>query len=126
MKPLSARQKKFLYSNLVYGKLRVFAKPCYDLILGSILIVERVIDFFIPKDDSNISDITLIIKTFERHYAVTRLVKSIKRRYPMARIGVVNDSRKPKNDWMGWKISSCPTTLASLAGRNATTLEFRK
>ena len=35
MKPLSARQKNFLYSNLVYGKLRVLAKPCYDLILGS-------------------------------------------------------------------------------------------
>ena len=47
----------------------------------------------------------------------TRLVKSIKRRYPMAKILVVNDSRNPKNDWMGWKISSCPTTLASrLAG----------
>ena len=96
MNPLSARQKNFLYSNLVYGKLRVFAKPCYDLILGSILIVERVIDFFFPKDDSNISDVTLIIKTFERHYAVTRLVRSIKRRYRQANILVVNDSKNPK------------------------------
>ena len=36
------------------GKLHVLAKPCYDLILEAqkkLLIVERVIDFFIPKDD---------------------------------------------------------------------------
>ena len=118
MKPLSARQKNFLYSNLVYGKLRVLAKPCYDLILGSILIVERVIDFFIPKDDSNISDITLIIKTFERHYAVTRLVKSIKRRYPMAKILVVNDSRNPKK-LDGVENLIMPYDTGISAGRNA-------
>ena len=118
MKPLSARQKNFLYSNLVFGKLRVLAKPCYDLILGSILIVERVIDFFIPKDDSNISDITLIIKTFERHYAVTRLVKSIKRRYPMAKILVVNDSRKPKK-LDGVENLIMPYDTGISAGRNA-------
>ncbi len=96
MNPLSARQKNFLYSNLVYGKLRVFAKPCYDLILGAILVFERIIDFCAPKDDSDISNLTIIIKTFERHYAVTRLVKSIKRRYRQANILVVNDSKNPK------------------------------
>ncbi len=118
MKPLSARQKNFLYGKLVYGRLRVLAKPCYNLIIGSILLFNRVIDFFVPKDDSDISDITIVIKTFERPYAVKRLVRSIKRRYPKANILVVNDSKNPSSlDGVDNLIMPYDTGIS--AGRNA-------
>ena len=118
MNPLSARQKSFLYGKLVYGRLCVLAKPCYDLTIGLILLFDRVIDFFVPKDDSDISDITIVIKTFERPYAVKRLVRSIQRRYPRANILVVNDSKNPgKLD--GAENLIMPYDTGISAGRNA-------
>ena len=95
MRALSAEQKQFLYRECAFGRLRFIAKPCYDFIIGTILWVNRLLDFFVPKDRSDIGDLTLIIKTFERPYPVLRLVKSIKRRYPATRILVVNDSKDP-------------------------------
>ncbi len=118
MNPLSARQKEFLYSKLVYGKLRILAKPCYDLILGAILVFERIADFFAPKDDSSISDLTIVIKTFERPYAVKRLVRSIQRRYDQANILVVNDSKNPAR-LDGVENLIMPYDTGISAGRNA-------
>ncbi len=118
MNPLSARQKNFLYSKLVYGRLRVLAKPCYDLILGAILVFEWIVDFFVPKDDSDISDLTIVIKTFERPYAVKRLVRSIKRRYDRANILVVNDSKNP-SQLDGVENLIMPYDTGISAGRNA-------
>ncbi len=118
MKPLSPQQKIFLYEKLVYGRLGVLAKPCYDLVLGAILVFERMVDLFAPKDDSDIRDLTIVIKTFERPYAVRRLVRSIQRRYRQARILVVNDSKNPsKLDGVENLIMPYDTGIS--AGRNA-------
>jgi hypothetical protein len=79
MKPLSSRQKNFLYQELAYGGFRWIAKPVYDLLMGTQLLCHRMGDWFHGKDKSDISSVTAIIKTFERPYAVKRLVRSIRR-----------------------------------------------
>ncbi len=118
MNPLSARQKNFLYGKLVYGKLRFLARPCYDMVIGSMLALERIVDFFAPKDHSDIGGLTLVIKTFERPYAVRRLVRSIKRRYPKANILVVDDSKNPARP-DGVENLIMPYDTGISAGRNA-------
>lgn len=95
MKALSKKQKVFFYQQCVYGRLRWLAKPCFDLIINSQLIINRLLDSFSLKDKSDLNELTLLIKTFERPYAVKRLVKSIRRRYPSIKIVVVDDSREP-------------------------------
>lgn len=97
MQPLSTRQKQFLYHHCVYGALRPVAKPLYDALMATILSANRLLDGFSRTDRADISSLTLIIKTFERPYAVRRLVKSIKRLYADANIIVVDDSREPGN-----------------------------
>lgn len=117
MQALSKTQKVFLYKQCVYGRLRWLAKPCFDLLLNSQLLVNRIFDTFAPKDNSDLSNLSLLIKTFERPYAVKRLVKSIKRRYPNIKIIVVDDSRKPINI-DGVKMIHLPFDSGASLGRN--------
>ncbi len=93
MKPLSTKQKDFFYRELVFGNLRFIAKPIYDFCVGSILLWERGLDLFSVKDSSDISSLTIVIKTFERDKSLKRLLASIRRRYPSVEIIVVNDSK---------------------------------
>ena len=95
MNPLSQKQKKFLYEQFAFGRFRWIAKPIYDLLMGSLLTWHRLEDVFAGSDQGDVSDLTAVIKTFERPYAVKRLVKSIKRRYPNLKIVVVDDSKVP-------------------------------
>ncbi len=97
MKPLSVKQKEFLYGEVAFGRFRWIAKPFYDALMGLELSFHRLGDLFHPRDKSDLSDLTIIIKTFERPYAVKRLVKSIQRRYPDIKIMVVDDSKNPGN-----------------------------
>ena len=124
MKALTTRQKEFLYRELVYGKFRIIAKPCYDAILGAILLGNRLRDLFYKKDQSDISDLTILIKTFERRRAVRRLVRSIRRRYPQASIVVVDDSREPK-PIDGVTTILLPYDSGASAGRNAALDQIR-
>ena len=75
MKPLTAKQKDFLYQEVAFGRYRWFAKPLYDLLMGAELWWHRLEDLLHGKDKSDVSSVTAIIKTFERPYAVKRLVK---------------------------------------------------
>jgi glycosyltransferase involved in cell wall biosynthesis len=118
VRALSFNQKESLYKSCVYGRLRFIAKPGYDFIIGLILFGNRIIDLFHQKDRTDISDLTIIIKTFERHKAVQRLVYSIKRRYPEAIILVVNDSKEPE-DIDGVDNLILPYDVGISAGRNA-------
>lgn len=128
MKPLSQIQKVFLYGTLSFGRLRWLAKPIYDGLLGLELLWHRLEDCFHAKDKADVSSITAIIKTVERPYAVKRLVKSIRRRYPSLKAIVVDDSRELTilNDVY---MITMPYNTGILAGRNqaldeATTLYF--
>jgi len=95
MRPLAHRHKQFLYQKLAFGRLRWVAKPIYDLLIGTELTWHRIEDSFHSKDKRDISDLTAVIKTFERPYAVRRLLNSIRRRYPDLDVMVVDDSREP-------------------------------
>lgn len=95
MKSLTPEQKMFLYGNMVYGRFWWIAKPIYDLVLGAELLFHRIEDLFFPKDHGDVSQLTAVIKTFERPYAVKRLVNSIRRQYPDLIIFVVDDSKEP-------------------------------
>lgn len=63
------------------------------------------------------NDVTFLIKTFERPDCLQRLVASIKRRYEMARILVVDDSRKP-TFLPGVQTLTLPYDSGISAGRN--------
>jgi hypothetical protein len=95
VKPLGQRQKAFLYGNLVHGRLRPVAKPLYDAIIGGELAAHRLVDSFRRPEQGGVERLTAVIKTFERPYAVRRLVRSIRRRYPGLAVLVVDDSRHP-------------------------------
>ncbi len=117
MKPLTAKQKDFLYQEVAFGRNRWFAKPLYDLLMGAELWWHRLEDLFHGKDKSDVSSVTAIIKTFERPYAVNRLVKSIRRRYPDLQVIVVDDSREP--GWIdGVHNISMPYNTGISMGRN--------
>lgn len=62
--------------------------------MAILLLCHRITDWFHTKDNADTKKLTAIIKTFERPYAVKRLVKTIKRRYPSLHIIVVDDSKQ--------------------------------
>ena len=95
MKPLTIKQKDFLYREVAFGKYRFIAKPLYELLIGSILLWERFLDFLALPDNANPDSLTIIIKTFERHYVLEQLMRSIRRKYPDIAVIVANDSKKP-------------------------------
>ena len=117
MKQLSSRQKDFLYNEVARGRLRWVAKPFYDALIGTELLFHRFIDLFSAKDQSDVSSVTAIIKTFERPYAVKRLVRSIKRRYPGLAVIVVDDSKKAVSI-KGVELLRMPYDTGISAGRN--------
>ncbi len=94
------------------------AKPAYRIALNASLAWHRLIDSFFPKDRGDITDITLIIKTFERPYALKRLISSIQRRYASIKIIVVDDSKQPV-DIEGVELIKLPYDSGISAGRNA-------
>ena len=71
--------------------------------------ISEILDFLTYREKVNInfvsianmlSDITILIKTFERPEYLDRLIKSIKLYYPNIKIIVADDSRNPivRND----------------------------
>ncbi len=117
MRALSVKQKQFFYTQAVFGKLRFIAKPLYDALIGALLIGNRFLDYFSPLDTADISELTLVIKTFERNKSVIQLIKSIKRRYPSAKIMVVNDSQHPI-EFEGVENLILPYDVGISVGRN--------
>lgn len=90
--------KRFLYNTSLHGVLRPFAKPVYNGLITMELFFEHLLHkpMTADRDLSFInSNLTAIIKTFERPKVLRRLVKSIRVMYPQMKVIVVDDSRDP-------------------------------
>lgn len=94
MKKLREFIKLRLYSNSI---LRPLIRCLYVLIVTTELFFERVLDVFYQKpcDQGDYSDVTAVIKTFERPHKLQRLLKSIRRTFPDLKIIIVDDSKEP-------------------------------
>lgn len=112
--------KHSLYRAMTRGALRPLAKPAYDLVISLELAWERLLDGasqpHIPSWLN--SQLTAMIKTFERPQALRRLVASIRRRYPNLPVVVVDDSRQP-SALAGVDLVTLPFDSGVSAGRNA-------
>lgn len=77
--------------------LRPVIRFSYDCIVSAELLYERTLDVFHEKpcDQADYSNVTAVIKTFERPHKLQRLLKSIKRTFPELKIIVVDDSLHP-------------------------------
>lgn len=80
------------------GSLRMLVAPLYGLIVNVEFVYERVLDaiFSRPCHDTELDQLTALIKTFERPKKLKCLIRSIRRRYPRLKIIVVDDSREPE------------------------------
>lgn len=120
MKPLTTSQKRFIYETLVYGRLRVIARPIYDLVIAGELAAQRCADLAVPRKDADtglLDQLTMVIKTFERSRLAARLIRSIRRHYPRSTIVVVDDSREPTR-FDGVENLHLPYNSGISAGRN--------
>lgn len=95
MKPLTARQKAWLLDRFAFGKGRRLAKPFYEGLIHTLMLGHQLDDRLHDKDVSDVSDLTAVIKTFRRPYALTRLVASIQRLYPDLTVLIADDSATP-------------------------------
>ena len=118
MKPLPSKINEFIHREFVYGKYRFLGRPSYVLCMWGILFWERFLDIFAARDDASLAALTILIKTFERDKSVSKLVCSIKRKYPEAAVVVVNDSKEPKR-LDGVHNLIMPYDSGVSAGRNA-------
>ena len=92
------RRQRIRYK-VTHGWLRFGAKPSYGIIIRQQLALQRAIDS-IPvlgsaKESDLITQLSALIKTFERPVVLNRLMDSILRLYPMLHVIVVDDSRQP-------------------------------
>lgn len=126
VKPLSPRQKEFIWGQLVEGPLRPLARVTYDGIIAAELLRHRLVDAVAALGSPSSSTapaaptdhLTAVIKTFERPRTAARLVRSIRRRYPGLPVIVVDDSAEPTH-FDGVENLHLPYNSGISAGRNA-------
>lgn len=96
---LPSRIKERLRAEITRGLLRRPAAIAYELVIAQELAAVRALDAFATNDGERgaerLDDVTAVIKTFERPYALRRLLASIRRRFPSLRVVVVDDSKSP-------------------------------
>ncbi len=117
MNLLTPKLKNHIYKKWVFGRYRRYAKPVYDAVITAELAGYRLLSWVRSVDHPDPSKLTIIIKTFERADALSRLVTSIQRRYPTLPIVVVDDSQEPK-PVAGVKTIIMPFDSGISAGRN--------
>lgn len=105
--------------HLKRGKLRFIGKPLYQVLIGLELRFVRLLDRQSTLEDTPLvnSELTAVIKTFERPKTLKRLVESIKRTYPDMKVIVVDDSKEPSN-LKGVETILMPYNSGISAGRN--------
>jgi glycosyltransferase involved in cell wall biosynthesis len=120
---LFQREKKtFLRRHFVEGRGRVIGRPLYRAFTGLELAAERAADRLIGRahgDAARVNEqLTAVIKVFERHDDLRRLLASIRRFYPDLQIIVVDDSREPQPQ-PDVQTITLPFNSGLSAGRNA-------
>jgi len=111
---------KQLLHHLKRGRLAVIGQPLFWSMVILELLYERLMDSILKRpyeSDLVNSELTAIIKTFERPKELRRLVKSIRRFYPTMKIIVVDDSREPTH-LEGVETIALPYDSGVSAGRN--------
>lgn len=101
---------------LVESRLRGIAHPVHAGAVAAELALVRLADAF--RRPRAVSDLTAMIKTFERPRLVRRLVNSLRRLYPEMPIIVADDSREPIR-LPGVETVSLPFDSGVSAGRQA-------
>lgn len=101
-----------------YGRLRFLGRITYNLTIAAELAWHRLTDFGKTSSPDSLDDVTAVIKTFERPRILKRLIRSIRRFYPLLKIVVADDSRKP-TAIPGVETVILPFDSGVSAGRNA-------
>ena len=117
--------KQFLHCHMkrlkpifLYGRGSFIAKFIYRSIISFELFIESLIDSIAAtKQLDDLSQLTAVIKTFERPKELKRLIKSIRRFFPNLKIIVVDDSKVPI-DIDGVNVIKMPFDSGVSAGRN--------
>lgn len=83
---------------IVEGRLRPVTARGYETVSAIELALERTADRLAraTENDALLSDLTVLVKTFERPRILRRFVGSVRRFYPDLKVIVVDDSRKPE------------------------------
>lgn len=111
--------KEKLYKNPIFKPILRLTHEC---IVSSELLYERTLDLLNEKpcSEGDYSNVTAVIKTFERPYKLRRLLKSIKRTFPDLKIIIVDDSKDTvKSDDENIKVITLPFDSGVSAGRAA-------
>lgn len=116
MRALGERQKQFAYRYLVDGPLR----PAVSAAWRAALFVETRLSSILggPPSSADHSDVTAIIKTFERPHRCAALIARIRRFHPKLQIIVVDDSREV-GIYPGVEVVRLPFDSGVGAGRKA-------
>jgi hypothetical protein len=102
------------------GTSRAIVGAIHGSVVAQELMLERLLDAVTPRptiDQALVSQLTALVKTFERPHVLRRLVRSIRRLYPTLRIVVVDDSREPVQ-LHGVDTITMPYDSGVAAGRN--------
>lgn len=76
------------------------------------------------RGDQFLRDVTFLIKTFERRASFERLIKSLEKIHPKAKVLVVDDSRRPYAEQslqgvnLNWRVLPCRFDIGLGEGRN--------
>jgi hypothetical protein len=103
---------------LLRPPLSVIAAPAYDATIRAALALERARDRMAEPMRGDVSDATVLVKTFERPHIARRLIDSVRRLYPSLRVLIVDDSRTPLDDPRA-ELLALPYDVGLSAGRNA-------
>lgn len=103
---------------LVKPPLRIAAAPAYDATIRALLAVERARDRIAEPMRGDVSDVTVLAKTFERPRVARRWIDSVRRLYPSVRLLIADDSRTPLADPRA-EVLALPYDVGLSAGRNA-------
>lgn len=117
MKLLRRRHKVRIRQGLVKSRLRPVLAGLYRSVLGTELALHRLAARR-AADPHDLSDVTVVIKTFERPLRCQALIDSICAQHPAIRIVVVDDSERPVS-FESAETIALPFDSGVSAGRNA-------
>ena len=83
---------------IVEGRLRPVTARAFEAVTAVELALERTADRLAraTENDAPLTELTVLVKTFERPRVLRRFVASVRKFYPDLEVIVVDDSRKPE------------------------------